>query len=218
MLSLSCWDCKCRYSLQRNAHTGALGAMSMSMSVGPGTNGLRVLPTDMDNNAFYTTCEGEFPEPPVGVKPDTRLSVLSPRYTVQPLPSTPLPSRRSYGVSDLPESATPEIRLPNLGIPLQQLLTRARLELPSNIRWTVLRVSLHKQVQMYVVVFVRNLQRQNLVAEVIGSLTKQFSHIGFYDIENRVAILAAPHEMILALARTNRMCMTTVLFHSCLHL
>jgi len=71
---------------------------------------------------------------------------------------------------------------------------------------------------MYVVVFVRNLQRQNRVAEVVGSLTKQFFHIGFHEIENRVAILTAPHEMILALAGTNRMCMTTVLFHSYLHL
>jgi hypothetical protein len=53
---------------------------------------------------------------------------------------------------------------------------------------------------------------------VVGSLTKQFFHIGFHEIENRVAILTAPHEMILALAGTNRMCMTTVLFHSYLHL
>ncbi len=35
-------------------------------------------------------------------------------------------------------------------MPLQQMLARVRLELPSNIRWTVLRVCLHEQV--YVVV------------------------------------------------------------------
>ena len=69
------------------------------------------------------------------------------------------------------------------------------------------RVCLHKQV--YVVV--RNLQGENLVPEVIGSLTEQLSHIIFNHVENRVAVLGTPDEVILA--GTNRMCMTTVLSH-----
>jgi hypothetical protein len=108
----------------------------------------------------------EFPAPPwAGVKRVTPARVPSLRYTVQPLPPTPLPSRRSHGVSTLPESATPEIRLPNLGILLQQVLTRIRLELPSDVRRTVFLVCLHKQV--YVVI--RDLQRHNLVSEVVRS-------------------------------------------------
>ena len=108
----------------------------------------------------------EFPAPPwAGVKRVTPARVPSLRYTVQPLPPTPLPSRRSHGVSTLPESATPEIRLPNLGILLQQVLTRIRLELPSDVRRTVFWVCLHKQV--YVVI--RDLQRHNLVSEVVRS-------------------------------------------------
>ena len=110
----------------------------------------------------------EFPAPPwAGVKRVTPARVPSLRYTVQPLPPTPLPSRRSHGVSTLPESATPEIRLPNLGILLQQVLTRIRLELPSDVHRTVFWVCVHKQ--LYVVVFVRDLQRQNLVSEVVRS-------------------------------------------------
>ena len=112
----------------------------------------------------------EFPAPPwAGVKRVTPAPVPSLRYTVQPLPPTPLPSRRSHGVPTptLPESATPQIRLPNFGIPLQQLLTRIRLELPSDVRRTVFWVCVHKQ--LYVVVFVRDLQRQNLVSEVVRS-------------------------------------------------
>ncbi|SDK10095.1 hypothetical protein SAMN05216226_11814 [Halovenus aranensis] len=72
----------------------------------------------------------------------------------------------------------------------------------------MLRVSLHEQV--YVVV--RDLQRQNFVSEVVSSLTKQRWHILLHYIQNRVSILRAPDEVILA--GTNRMCMTTVLFHS----
>ena len=75
---------------------------------------------------------------------------------------------RSHVVPNLPESATPEIRLPNLGIPLQQVLTRVRLELPSEVGWTVFWVALDEQV--YVVVC--NLQRENLVPKVVSSLTK----------------------------------------------
>ena len=160
----------------------------------------------------------EFPAPPwAGVKRVTPARVPSLRYTVQPLPPTPLPSRRSHGVSTLPESATPEIRLPNLGILLQQVLTRIRLELPSDVRRTVFWVCLHKQV--YVVI--RDLQRHNLVSEVVRSgpkwsevvrsLRKQLSHIVLHYIQNRVSILWAPDEVILT--GTNRMCVTAVLFH-----
>ena len=157
----------------------------------------------------------EFPAPPwAGVKRVTPARVPSLRYTVQPLPPTPLPSRRSHGVSTLPESATPEIRLPNLGILLQQVLTRIRLELPSDVRRTVFLVCLHKQV--YVVI--RDLQRHNLVSEVVRSgpkwsevVRKQLSHIVLHYIQNRVSILWAPDEVILT--GTNRMCVTAVLFH-----
>ena len=156
----------------------------------------------------------EFPAPPwAGVKRVTPAPVPSLRYTVQPLPPTPLPSRRSHGVPTptLPESATPQIRLPNFGIPLQRLLTRIRLELPSDVRRTVFWVCVHKQV--YVVVFVRDLQRQNLMAEVVSSLTKELSHIAFNHGENPVAVLATPDEVILALTGTNRICVTAVLLH-----
>jgi hypothetical protein len=40
---------------------------------------------------------------------------------------------RSHILPNRPESATPEIRLPNLAIPLQQLLTTVRLELPGEV-------------------------------------------------------------------------------------
>jgi hypothetical protein len=116
-------------------------------------------------------------------------------------------SRRPNVVSDLPKSAAPEIRLSNLGIPFQQVLARVRLELPSDVRRAVLRVCLHEQV--YVVVC--NLQGENLVTEVVSSLTKQLSHIVFNYVENRVVVLWTSHEVILA--ETNRMCMTTVFFH-----
>ena len=92
-------------------------------------------------------------------------------------------------------------------MPLQQVLTRIRLELTSEVGWTVLRVALDEQV--YVVV--RNLQGKNLVSEVVGSLRKQLSHIVLHYIENRVSVLGTPHEVILA--RTNRMHMTTVLLY-----
>ena len=92
-------------------------------------------------------------------------------------------------------------------MPLQQVLTRIRLELTSEVGWTVLRVALDEQV--YVVV--RNLQGKNLVSEVVGSLRKQLSHIVLHYIENRVSVLGTPHEVILA--RTNRMRMTTVLLY-----
>ena len=40
---------------------------------------------------------------------------------------------RSHILPNRPESATTEIRLPNLAIPLQQLLTTVRLELPGEV-------------------------------------------------------------------------------------
>ena len=70
----------------------------------------------------------------------------------------------------------------------------------------MIRVTLDKQVN----VVICNLQRQNLVTEVVSSLTKQLSHIVFHYIENRVAVLGTPHEVILT--RTNRMRVTAVLF------
>jgi len=63
---------------------------------------------------------------------------------------------------------------------------------------------------MYVVI--RDLHGENLVSEVLSSLTKQLSPIVFHYIKNRVAILRTPHEVILA--GTNRMCMTTILSHT----
>lgn len=63
----------------------------------------------------------------------------------------------------------------------------------------MLRVTLDEQVN----VVVCNLQRQNLVTEVVSSLTKQLSHIVFHYIKNRVAVLGTPYEVILA--GTNRM-------------
>jgi hypothetical protein len=87
------------------------------------------------------------------------------------------------------------------------VLARVRLELSSDVGWTVLRVGLDEQV--YVVVCY--LQRQNFVPEVVSSLTKQLSYIFFNHVENRVAVLRTPHEVILA--GTNRMCMTAVLLH-----
>jgi len=50
----------------------------------------------------------------------------------------------------------------------------------------MIRVTLDKQVN----VVICNLQRQNLVTEVVSSLTKQLSHIVFHYIENRVAVLS----------------------------
>ena len=87
------------------------------------------------------------------------------------------------------------------------MLARVRLELPSDVCRTVLRVCLHEQV--YVVV--RNLQRKNLVSEVVGSLVKQLSHIALNHVENRLAVLGTPDEVILA--GTNRMCVTAVLLY-----
>ncbi len=87
------------------------------------------------------------------------------------------------------------------------MLTRVRLELPSEVGWTVFWVALDEQV--YVVVC--NLQRQNFVPEVVGSLTKQLSHIVFNHVENRVTVLVTPDKMILT--GTNRMCMTAVLLY-----
>jgi hypothetical protein len=60
-------------------------------------------------------------------------------------------------------------------------------------------------------VVVCNLQRQNFVPEVVGSLIKQLSYIVFNHVENRMSILRTPDEVILT--ETNRMCMTTVFFH-----
>jgi hypothetical protein len=67
---------------------------------------------------------------------------------------------------------------------------------------------------VYVVVFVHDLQRQNLMAEVVSSLTKELSHIAFNYGENPVAVLATPDKVILALTGTNRICVTAVLLHS----
>ncbi|QSG12940.1 hypothetical protein HSBGL_2536 [Halapricum desulfuricans] len=58
---------------------------------------------------------------------------------------------------------------------------------------------------------VRNLQRQNLVSDVVSSLTKQLSHIVFHYTKNRVAVLGTPDEVILT--GTNRMRVTAILFH-----
>ena len=102
------------------------------------------------------------------------------------------------------------------------MLTRIRLKLPGEIGWTVLQVALDEQVN----VVLCNLQGENLVTEVVGSLRKQLSHIVLHYIENRVSILrtlqigdlqavnlrlTTPHEVILAV--TNRMCMTSVLLY-----
>ena len=92
-------------------------------------------------------------------------------------------------------------------MPLQQMLARVRLELPSNVRWTVLRVYLHEQVN----VVACNLQRKNFAPEVVGGLTKQLSNVTLHYIMNWVAILRTSNEVILA--RTNRMRVTAVLLH-----
>jgi len=89
----------------------------------------------------------------------------------------------------------------------QQVLARIRLELSSDVGWTVLRVGLDEQ--MYVVVCY--LQRQNFMPEVVGSLREQLSYIFFNHVENRVSILRTPNEVILA--GTNRICMTAVLLY-----
>jgi len=75
-------------------------------------------------------------------------------------------------------------------MPFHQVLPRVRLELPSNICRTVLRVALDEQV--YVVI--SDLQRQTLVSEVVGSLRKQLPHIVFNHVENRVSILRVPEK------------------------
>ena len=116
-------------------------------------------------------------------------------------------TRCSHVVPNFPESAAPEVRLSNLGTPFQQVLSRVRLELPSDGNRTVLRVTLDEQVN----VGICNLQRHNLVTEVVGSLSKQLSYIVFHCTKNRVSVLGTPHEVILA--RTNRMRMTTVLLY-----
>jgi len=87
------------------------------------------------------------------------------------------------------------------------VLARVRLELPSDVCRTVLWVCLHKQVY----VLVRNLQRQNLVSEVVGSLVEQLSHIALNHVENRVAVLETPDEVILVGA--NRIRVTAVLLY-----
>gem|GEM_PF-1339076 len=119
---------------------------------------------------------------------------------------------RSHILPNRPESATPEIRLPNLAIPLQQLLTTVRLELPGEVGLTVFWVALHEQV--HVIVCVCSLQRQNLVSEVVGSLIKQLSYIIFNHGGNRAAVLATSDKMIPILTGTNRMCMTPVALYS----
>jgi hypothetical protein len=63
--------------------------------------------------------------------------------------------------------------------------------------------------QVYVVVC--NLQRQNLVSEVVGSLRKQHSYIIFHYSENRVVIVWTPHEVILV--GTNRIRVNPVHLH-----
>ena len=110
-------------------------------------------------------------------------------------------------VADFPESTSPEIRLAYFRTPFEDVLSRVRLELTSDISRAVFWVSLDKQV--YVVIC--NPHRKYLVSEVIGCLREQLCHFVLDKSQYGVSALRTPHEVILA--RTNRMCMTSVLLH-----